>query len=215
MFHLFSTGCLLFFQAVLHTGEDQYQTVTIFPSDGNTGEVSLGNATDSIPVDNNSAAAGSAQFQRLKVEYALSYLDHVKSKFGNQLQVCSDFLDVLKEFKSHRIATPDVIRGVITQVSRLFNFNGHPELIVGFNIFLPPWFRALGNHDVVEEEENLDGEEEEENLDGYSMPVPLDNDDVVMEEEENLDGEEEESEEGEEEESDEDEEDGERGTTEE
>ena len=30
----------LFFQVVLNTGGDQYQTVTIVPSDGNTGEVS-------------------------------------------------------------------------------------------------------------------------------------------------------------------------------
>ena len=36
-----STVCLhFFFQVVLNTGGDQYQTVTIVPSDGNTGEVS-------------------------------------------------------------------------------------------------------------------------------------------------------------------------------
>lgn len=72
------------------------------------------------------------QFQRLKVEDALSYLDHVKSKFGNQPQVYNDFLDIMKEFKSQSIDTP----GVIDRVSTLFK--GHPELIVGFNTFLPP-----------------------------------------------------------------------------
>ncbi|KFM83234.1 Paired amphipathic helix protein Sin3a, partial [Stegodyphus mimosarum] len=40
------------------------------------------------------------QFQRLKVEDALSYLDQVKYKFGNQPQVYNDFLDIMKEFKS-------------------------------------------------------------------------------------------------------------------
>lgn len=42
------------------------------------------------------------QFQKLKVEDALSYLDQVKYKFGNQPQVYNDFLDIMKEFKSQR-----------------------------------------------------------------------------------------------------------------
>lgn len=84
-----------------------------------------------------SAAGGgsSAQFQRLKVEDALSYLDQVKYKFGNQPQVYNDFLDIMKEFKSQSIDTP----GVIARVSQLFR--GHPELIVGFNTFLPPGYK--------------------------------------------------------------------------
>ena len=40
------------------------------------------------------------QFQRLKVEDALSYLDQVKLQFGNLPQVYNDFLDIMKEFKS-------------------------------------------------------------------------------------------------------------------
>lgn len=75
------------------------------------------------------------QFQRLKVEDALSYLDQVKFKFSNQPQVYNDFLDIMKEFKSQSIDTP----GVITRVSNLFK--GHPELIVGFNTFLPPGYK--------------------------------------------------------------------------
>ncbi|KAL1132670.1 hypothetical protein AAG570_010622 [Ranatra chinensis] len=74
------------------------------------------------------------QFQRLKVEDALSYLDQVKYKFGNQPQVYNDFLDIMKEFKSH-IDTP----GVIARVSHLFK--GYPELISGFNTFLPPGYK--------------------------------------------------------------------------
>ncbi|CAB3223099.1 unnamed protein product [Arctia plantaginis] len=76
-----------------------------------------------------------AQFQRLKVEDALSYLDQVKYKFNTQPQVYNDFLDIMKEFKSQTIDTP----GVITRVSNLFK--GHPELIVGFNTFLPPGYK--------------------------------------------------------------------------
>lgn len=77
----------------------------------------------------------SGQFQRLKVEDALVYLDNVKSKFGDQPQVYNDFLDIMKEFKSQSIDTP----GVIERVSTLFK--GHPDLIVGFNTFLPPGYK--------------------------------------------------------------------------
>ncbi|KAG8324934.1 Paired amphipathic helix protein Sin3a [Homalodisca vitripennis] len=84
---------------------------------------------------NVTAAQQQQQIQRLKVEDALSYLDMVKFKFGDQPQVYNDFLDIMKEFKSQSIDTP----GVIDRVSSLFN--GHPELIVGFNTFLPPGYK--------------------------------------------------------------------------
>lgn len=74
-------------------------------------------------------------FQRLKVEDALSYLDLVKYKFGSKPQVYNDFLDIMKEFKSQSIDTP----GVIQRVSSLFK--GFPDLIVGFNTFLPPGYK--------------------------------------------------------------------------
>lgn len=59
---------------------------------------------------------GQAQFQRLKVEDALSYLDQVKFRFGNQPQVYNDFLDIMKEFKSQSIDTPGVIQRVSNQL---------------------------------------------------------------------------------------------------
>lgn len=76
-----------------------------------------------------------SSFQRLKVEDALSYLDLVKYKFGSKPQVYNDFLDIMKEFKSQSIDTP----GVIQRVSSLFK--GFPDLIVGFNTFLPPGYK--------------------------------------------------------------------------
>ncbi|KAI4468542.1 sin3b-related [Holotrichia oblita] len=76
-----------------------------------------------------------SSFQRLKVEDALSYLDLVKYKFGDKPQVYNDFLDIMKEFKTQSIDTP----GVIQRVSNLFN--GFPDLIVGFNTFLPPGYK--------------------------------------------------------------------------
>ncbi|KAF0722171.1 hypothetical protein Ae201684_018650 [Aphanomyces euteiches] len=73
--------------------------------------------------------------RELRVEDALLYLDQVKQQFGDQPDVYNQFLDVMKEFKSQTIDTP----GVIQRVSELFK--GHPNLIFGFNTFLPPGYR--------------------------------------------------------------------------
>eukprot|EP00127_Corallochytrium_limacisporum_P001852 Clim_evm7s88 gene=Clim_evmTU7s88 len=78
---------------------------------------------------------GKGAVQRLKVEDALGYLDRVKMQFENQPHVYNQFLDTMKEFKSQAIDTPGVIRRVSTL------FEGHPELITGFNTFLPPGFQ--------------------------------------------------------------------------
>ncbi|KFZ12049.1 hypothetical protein V501_04409 [Pseudogymnoascus sp. VKM F-4519 (FW-2642)] len=66
---------------------------------------------------------------------ALSYLDQVKVQFVDQPDVYNRFLDIMKDFKSQAIDTP----GVINRVSDLFA--GHPNLIQGFNTFLPPGYR--------------------------------------------------------------------------
>ncbi|KAK5172209.1 Transcriptional regulatory protein sin3 [Saxophila tyrrhenica] len=66
---------------------------------------------------------------------ALSYLDQVKVQFADSPDVYNRFLDIMKDFKSGAIDTP----GVIGRVSTLFN--GNPELIQGFNTFLPPGYR--------------------------------------------------------------------------
>lgn len=71
----------------------------------------------------------------MNVKDALSYLDQVKIQFFNQADVYNNFLDIMKDFKSQSIDTP----GVIDRVSTLFR--GHPNLIQGFNTFLPPGYR--------------------------------------------------------------------------
>lgn len=65
------------------------------------------NQTQATPTTTAQVPAGGVvaqqqQFQRLKVEDALTYLDKVKYKFGNHPQVYNDFLDIMKEFKSQR-----------------------------------------------------------------------------------------------------------------
>ncbi|GAA56196.1 paired amphipathic helix protein Sin3a [Clonorchis sinensis] len=71
----------------------------------------------------------------LKVEDALSYLDEVKERFAGQGAIYTDFLDVMREFKMQTIGTEVVIR----RVRELFE--GHTDLIVGFNNFIPQAYR--------------------------------------------------------------------------
>ncbi|KZF26100.1 hypothetical protein L228DRAFT_225794 [Xylona heveae TC161] len=79
--------------------------------------------------------AGLPQGQQPILNDALSYLDQVKVQFVDQPDVYNRFLDIMKDFKSQAIDTP----GVIDRVSTLFA--GHPNLIQGFNTFLPPGYR--------------------------------------------------------------------------
>ena len=55
----------------------------------------------------------------------------MKNQFSDQPRVYNEFLDIMKEFKSQSTDTP----GVIRRVTHLFA--GHPDLIIGFNTFLP------------------------------------------------------------------------------
>ncbi|KAK0425907.1 hypothetical protein QR680_009450 [Steinernema hermaphroditum] len=84
---------------------------------------------------------GVQRVRKLKVEDALTYLDQVKCQFQDRPVVYSDFLDIMKDFKSQAIDTP----GVIRRVSRLFR--GRPNLIIGFNTFLPQGFVIRVQHD--------------------------------------------------------------------
>ncbi|KAK4128657.1 hypothetical protein N657DRAFT_676412 [Parathielavia appendiculata] len=78
---------------------------------------------------------GMPQGQQPILNDALSYLDQVKVQFHDHPDVYNRFLDIMKDFKSQTIDTP----GVINRVSELFA--GHPNLIQGFNTFLPPGYR--------------------------------------------------------------------------
>ena len=53
------------------------------------------------------------QYQRLKVEDALSYLDKVKLQFSNQPEVYNKFLDIMKEFKSQTYASFSTVAWIL------------------------------------------------------------------------------------------------------
>ena len=69
-----------------------------------------------------------------KVEDALSYLDQVKARFDREPMKYNEFIDIMKEFKAQSIDTPGAIRRVIEL------FADDPDLILGFNTFLPPGY---------------------------------------------------------------------------
>ncbi|OAD81320.1 hypothetical protein PHYBLDRAFT_161933 [Phycomyces blakesleeanus NRRL 1555(-)] len=85
-----------------------------------------------------------ANYRPLNVRDALTYLDLVKVRFSDQPDVYNRFLDIMKDFKSQSIDTP----GVIERVSTLFK--GHPNLVSGFNTFLPPGYRIECSKDPRE-----------------------------------------------------------------
>ncbi|CAF0864520.1 unnamed protein product [Rotaria sp. Silwood1] len=93
------------------------------------------NTTTNNNINSSTANQGQLTSSRLKVEDALNYLDKVKNQFALQPQVYNQFLDIMKEFKSQSIDTQEVINRVSTL------FHGHPDLIVGFNTFLPPGYK--------------------------------------------------------------------------
>lgn len=83
---------------------------------------------------------------RLTTSDALSYLREVKNRFSNNKHIYDHFLEIMKEFKAQRINT----EGVIHQVKCLFN--GHVELILGFNTFLPKGYE-ITMQDLIPEED--------------------------------------------------------------
>ncbi|KAJ3220080.1 Transcriptional regulatory protein sin3 [Dinochytrium kinnereticum] len=101
------------------------------------------NLVQSAPTSNptvtitSAAPSGPAydQARPLNVKDALTYLDQVKIQFQDFPHVYNQFLDIMKDFKAQTIDTP----GVIERVSTLFR--GYPNLINGFNTFLPPGYR--------------------------------------------------------------------------
>ncbi|XP_042052958.1 paired amphipathic helix protein Sin3-like 5 isoform X1 [Salvia splendens] len=69
--------------------------------------------------------------QGLTTTDAFSYLKYIKEVFQDNKDKYGEFIDVMKDFRSQRIDTSDVI----LRVKELFK--GNRDLILGFNTFLP------------------------------------------------------------------------------
>ncbi|KAI0008162.1 hypothetical protein F4779DRAFT_618924 [Xylariaceae sp. FL0662B] len=118
--------------------QDGNRASQVIPFGGGGGGAGSGGGGGAAPAGNHSMPGGAnalPQGQQPILNDALSYLDQVKVQFADQPDVYNKFLDIMKDFKSQTIDTP----GVINRVSELFA--GHPNLIQGFNTFLPPGYR--------------------------------------------------------------------------
>ncbi|KAG8730736.1 Paired amphipathic helix protein Sin3b [Ceratobasidium sp. 428] len=67
---------------------------------------------------------------------AFAYVNLVKNTYSDQPEVYDEFLNIMKEFKTGLATTAEVA----DRVEELFN--GHPELISQFDVFLPPGHHA-------------------------------------------------------------------------
>ncbi|KAL1747700.1 paired amphipathic helix [Schizophyllum fasciatum] len=67
----------------------------------------------------------------IDVADALSYLDAVKDRFRDRPEAYKQFLEVLKSYKAKIIDIRQCVERVVEM------FRGNPDLIVGFNVFLP------------------------------------------------------------------------------
>lgn len=74
--------------------------------------------------------------QRSNVEFASMYLSRMRETFKHdQPQIYNSFIDIMKDFKAQLINLPRVI----SEVRHLFH--NYPELISGFNVFLPGGYK--------------------------------------------------------------------------
>jgi hypothetical protein len=78
------------------------------------------------PAQGNGSGSGS-----LTTRDALAYLKAVKDKFQEKRHTYEQFIQVMRDFKSDRLDST----GVIARVKTIFH--GYPDLILGFNAFLP------------------------------------------------------------------------------
>ncbi|KAL2528801.1 Paired amphipathic helix protein Sin3-like 2 [Forsythia ovata] len=98
--------------------------------------------------------SGGGTTQKLTTNDALTYLKEVKDMFQDEREKYDRFLDVMKDFKSQRIDTA----GVIAKVKELFK--GHPNLILGFNTFLPKGYEiTLTDEEVAPPKKTVEFDE--------------------------------------------------------
>ena len=94
-----------------------------------------------------------AIIQDLQIEDALFYFEEVKKQYEDRPKVYRIFLEIIRDYKSRKISTPEVI----ARIAKLFQ--GKSKLIIGFNRFLPKDFHV--NQDDVAEMQSYNGNHDE------------------------------------------------------
>ncbi|CAI9109583.1 OLC1v1009427C2 [Oldenlandia corymbosa var. corymbosa] len=117
------------------------------------------NAADNL----NSSRQHSAESENPPIVYdttdAISYMRKVRDTYLDQKEKYDAFIDLMREYKDKRVDNPGVIAGL----KKLFV--EHPNLLLGFNKFLPLGFEiTLDNEEEVTPDELIgeyeDNEEE-------------------------------------------------------
>ncbi|KAF6144609.1 hypothetical protein GIB67_006101 [Kingdonia uniflora] len=98
-----------------------------------------------ISGDNNQGYCGYGQHQFLgggkhsvTTNDSLAYLNAVKNVFKDEKYKYEEFVEVLKDYKKERLQIQILIARVVDL------FQGHGDLILGFNVFLPKDFKIKG-----------------------------------------------------------------------
>ncbi|AAB61109.1 F20P5.23 gene product [Arabidopsis thaliana] len=81
--------------------------------------------------------------KKLTTTDALDFLHLVKTKYQDNREIYDSFLTIMKDFRGQRAKTCDVI----SKVKELFK--GQPELLLGFNTFLPTGFEITLSDDEL------------------------------------------------------------------
>jgi len=109
-------------------------TVSTTPESNSVSLVTEKTNSDASPTPSKSPSSSPSTRSNVTMSDALSYLDKIKSTFTDRPFVYDKFLKIMKNFKSGILQTPEII----IQVKELFT--GYPELILGFQTFLPPGY---------------------------------------------------------------------------
>ncbi|KAL5514404.1 hypothetical protein ACEPAG_2492 [Sanghuangporus baumii] len=88
-------------------------------------------------VEGDSLTPMSSNEGELDVDSILTYLEYVKSVFSSSPDEYNNLEDILKDLRHQSIDFHDIIQRVTTL------FAGYPELIKGFNTFLPPGYQVI------------------------------------------------------------------------
>ncbi|GER41363.1 paired amphipathic helix protein Sin3, partial [Striga asiatica] len=126
-------------------------------SSGCTGGVGGGSSVNGGAVDNGGGgtSVAAASTQKLSTNDALTYLKEVKDMFQDQREKYDKFLDVMEDIKAQRIDTAACVIGRVKEL-----FKGHPNLILGFNTFLPKGYEiTLTDEDEAPPERTVEFEE--------------------------------------------------------